>query len=416
MTASSPLPRAAARQAGLAGLLLAALSLAACEEKAQAQAPGSGPPPSVKVVSLPPEPVTLQTIRPGRTAAFQVAEVRPRVSGVIRARLFREGQEVAAGQPLYQIDPAPYEASLASAQANLAKAEATLGSARVTVSRYRPLVAQNAVSRLDYETAVATQRGAEADVAAARAAVTTAQINLDYTKVDSPIAGATSRSAMTVGALVTADQTATMLTVTQLDPIYVDVTQPATTLLRLRRDLAEGRLARASESEAEVRLVLEDGTDYPHAGRLQVSEVTVDQSTGSVTLRAQFPNPDRMLMPGMFVREKVAQGVAQAGLLVPQQAVQRNAKGEAVVKVVQADGSVEQRVIDAGEAIGTSWLARQGLQAGDKVIVEGGQRVQPGARPQVTEMSLQELRRGTQPQQQAQAQAQAQAPTQGGQR
>jgi len=384
------------RGVAMLGLPLALLSLpvllAGCDERAEAQSAQQAPPPGVTVLSLQPQRVSIQTTLPGRVVAFQTAEVRPQVSGVLRERLFREGETVQAGQKLFQIDPAPYKAQLASAEASLARAEAALSAARVTATRYRPLVAQNAVSRLDYETAVAAQKQAEADVASARAAVETAKINLGYTTINSPITGRTSRAKLTVGALVTADQADSLLTVTQLDPIYVDVTQPAATLLRLRREMEAGRLRQSAEGEAEVRLLLEDGTEYAHPGKLQVSEVTVDQSTGSVVLRAEFPNPDGVLMPGMFVRQKVEEGITENALLVPQRAVSRNPRGEAVVKVVQPDGTVAERVIDATRAIGTDWLAQGGLQPGDKVIVEGGQRVQAGAKPQVTETTAEALR------------------------
>jgi membrane fusion protein (multidrug efflux system) len=379
------------RRLGRGALLLAGLALAGCEEKAQAQAPAQAPPPMVTAMVLVPQPVSIQTMLPGRTAAYQTAEIRPQISGVIRERLFREGETVAAGQKLFLIDPAPYRAALASAQATLARAQATVGSARVTVNRYRPLVAQNAVSRLDYDNAVAAQQQAEADVASGRASVQTAQINLDYTQITSPIQGRTGRSSLTVGALVTADQTTALLTVTQLDPIYVDVTQPSTTLLRLRRELDAGTLKRGGEGAAEVKLILEDGSEYAHAGKLQFSEVTVDASTGSVTLRAVFPNPDGLLMPGMFVREKLEEGIAQNAILVPQQAVTRNYKGDATAMVVQADGTVQERVLQASQAIGNKWLVNGGLQAGDKVVVEGLQRIRAGAKPQVTEITTEDM-------------------------
>lgn len=396
------------RDALLGGLALAAaFAVAGCEEKASAKGSEQGPPPTVSVVSLLPEAVTLNTTLPGRTAPYEVAEIRPQVGGVIRERKFREGQAVEAGEPLFQIDPAPYRAALASAEATLDRAEATLGQARVTVTRYRPLVQQNAVSRLDYDNAVATQRQAEADVASGRASVQTARINLGYTNITSPIEGRTGRAAVTVGALVTADQTTSLMTVTRLDPIYVDVTQPASTLLRLRRDMESGRLRRASDTAAEVRLLMEDGTEYARPGQLQVSEVTVDATTGAVTLRAVFPNPDGVLMPGMFVRARLAEGVSDA-LLVPQQAVTRNYRGQAVVKVVQADGTVQERVLDAGQAIGTRWVVNAGLQRDDKLIVQGAQNVQPGAKPQIEEITLAELdRRSRQPVPAGQPQGQA---------
>jgi membrane fusion protein (multidrug efflux system) len=370
--------------------MAAALSTAGCEDKAKAQGNAqTPPPPTVTVVTLRPEPVTLHTTLPGRTNAFQIAEIRPQVGGVVRERLFREGEVVTAGQPLFQIDPAPYRAAVASAEATLARAQATLESARATVSRYRPLVAQNAVSRLDYETAGATQKSAEADVASGRAAVETARINLGYTRVTSPITGRTGRSALTVGALVTGDQATSLLTVTQLDPIYVDVTQPAATVLRLRRDMEAGKLRRDGSDAAAVRLMLEDGTEYPQPGRLQFSEVTVSTDTNTVTLRAQFPNPDGTLMPGLFVRARLEQGQAQSAILVPQQGVTRNPRGLPIALVVGKDGAVATRTLEIGQAIGNKWLVRSGLQEGDKVIVEGTQRVRNGAKPELRELTAQ---------------------------
>lgn len=268
MTHSSPPP--GRRAASLALLGLAGLALAGCEErKAQAQgAAPAAPPAQVKAMTLQPQPVSLLTVLPGRTSAFESAEIRPQVGGVLRERLFTEGASVQAGQKLFQIDPAPYQASLASAEATLAKAEASLASARLTVNKYRPLVAQNAVSRLDYDNAVATQKQAEADVASARASVETARINLAYTTITAPISGRTSRSGQTVGALVSAAQTTSLVTITRLDPIYVDVTQPSATMLRLRREMEAGRLRQSADGQAEVRLILEDGSEYRHAGKL----------------------------------------------------------------------------------------------------------------------------------------------------
>ncbi|WP_426955469.1 efflux RND transporter periplasmic adaptor subunit [Muricoccus radiodurans] len=367
---------------------LAALAVGGCDENANAQQARAAPAnPTVTVVSLSPEPVTVRTVLPGRTAAFRTAEIRPQVSGVLRQRLFREGEQVAENQPLFQIDAAPYQAALASAEASLAKAQASLESARSTATRYRPLVAQNAVSRLDYDTAVAAQRAAEADVASGRAAVETARINLGYTRVNSPIAGRTGRSSVTVGALVTADQATALLTVTQLDPIHVDVTQPAAAVLRLRRELEAGRLRRDPDNAAEVHLLLEDGTEYPLAGRLQFSEVTVNTETNTVTLRAEFPNPQGTLMPGMFVRARLEQGEAQSALLVPQQGVTRNPRGQPIALVVQSDGTVATRVLEVGQAVGNKWLVQGGLQAGDRVIVEGTQRVRNGATPELRQMT-----------------------------
>nr|WP_282571801.1 efflux RND transporter periplasmic adaptor subunit [Roseomonas acroporae] len=359
------------------------LLLAGCDETVSAREAGAAPPPpTVTVVSLAPEAVILHTTLPGRTNAFQIAEIRPQVGGVLQQRLFHEGETVAAGQPLYQIDPAPYRAALASAEAALAKAVATLASAQATATRYRPLVAQNAVSRLDYETAQAAQKSAEAEVASARAAVDTARINLGYTRVAAPIAGRSSRSSVTVGALVTADQTTALMTVTQLDPIYVDVVQPSATVLRLRREMAAGTLRRAGDG-AEAHLLLEDGTPYPLAGRLQFAEVAVSPDTNTVTLRAEFPNPDGTLLPGMFVRATLEEGTVREGLLVPQQGVTHNTRGEATAMVAQADGSIATRVLSVVRAIGNKWLVNGGLRDGDRVVVEGTQRVRDGMKPQL---------------------------------
>ena len=367
-----------------------ALALAACDDGNQQQA-AAPPPPPVTVIALQPRPVSITTTLPGRITAYRTAEIRPQVGGLLRERLFREGETVSAGQTLFQIDPAPYEAALASAQANQARAEATLANARLVANRYRPLVAQNAVSRLDYENAVAAQKQAEADVAAGRAAVRTAQIDLDHTRLVSPIAGRTGRPAVTEGALVTAQQADRLLTVTQLDPIYVDVTQSTATLLRLRREIAAGRLRAGGDSAAEVRLMLEDGTAYPLPGTLQFSEVTADPETGSVTLRAVFPNPDGLLLPGMFVRQQLEEGISDAAILAPQQGVSRNPKGEATALVVQQDGTVQSRILQTGQVIDGAWLVTGGLQAGDRLVVEGMQRIAPGVRPEVHELSAEEF-------------------------
>lgn len=376
----------------LSGLVLCglALALAACDDGDQQQA-AAPPPPPVTVIALQPRPVSITTTLPGRVTAYRTAEIRPQVGGLLRERLFREGETVAAGQTLFQIDPAPYEAALASAQANQARAEATLANARLVANRYRPLVAQNAVSRLDYENAVAAQKQAEADVAAGRAAVRTAQIDLDHTRLVSPIAGRTGRPAVTEGALVTAQQADRLLTVTQLDPVYVDVTQSTATLLRLRREMAAGRLRAGGDSAAEVRLLLEDGTAYPLPGTLQFSEVTADPETGSVTLRAVFPNPDGALLPGMFVRQQLEEGISDGAILAPQQGVSRNPKGEATALVVQQDGTVQSRILQTGQVIAGAWLVTGGLQAGDRLVVEGMQRIAPGMKPEVHEVGAEEF-------------------------
>jgi membrane fusion protein (multidrug efflux system) len=314
-----------------------------------------------------------------------VAEVRPQVGGVLRERLFTEGQEVTAGQPLFRIDPAPFQASLETAEASLARAQATAQSAELTVNRYRPLVRARAVSQQDFDLAEAALHQAQADVSSAQASVDTARINLGYTVVNSPIDGRTGRSSVTVGALVTASQSSPLVTVTQLNPIYVDMTQPSAALLRQRRDIAEGVLRRDVADRAAAALILEDGTEYPHRGEIQFSEVIVDQGTGSVTLRAVFPNPDGLLLPGMFVRARVEEGTIDQALLVPQQAVLRTPRGEPMAYVVNAQDVVEQRILKTSRAIGTDWLVTDGLAAGDRVVMEGVQRIRPGAKVAITE-------------------------------
>jgi membrane fusion protein, multidrug efflux system len=293
-----------------------------------------------------------------------------------------------AGQQLYQIDPAPYEASLASAQASLLHAQASVKTAQSVVSRFRPLAAAFAVSRQDLDNAVGTLEQNEADVASARAAIKTAEINLAYTRVLSPITGRTSRSAVTEGALVTADQTTSLVTVTQLDPIYVDVTQPSATMLRLRREVASGQMQTAGDDKVPVRLLLEDGSRYDPAGTLQFSEVTVDPGTGAVTLRAVFPNGSGLLLPGMFVREQLREGIRQDGILAPQQGVTHNARGDATALVVGADGKVQSRILATDRAIGNDWLVTKGLNVGDRLIVRGVQMVQPGVEVTANEVKL----------------------------
>jgi membrane fusion protein (multidrug efflux system) len=373
----------------IAGLGMAAigLSLAGCKDK-PTQAAEAPPRPSVDVVTLHPRPVALTTELPGRTSAYRTAEVRPQVNGVILKRLFTEGDTVQAGQQLYQIDPAPYEASLASAQAALLHAQASVKTAQSVVSRYRPLAAAFAVSRQDLDNAVGTLEQNEADVASARAAIKTAEINLAYTKVLSPITGRTGRSAVTEGALVTADQTASLVTVTQLDPIYVDVSQPSATMLRLRREVASGQIRTEGDDKVPVRLQLEDGSAYDPAGTLQFSEVTVDPGTGAVTLRAVFPNPSGLLLPGMFVREQLREGIRQDGILAPQQGVTHNARGDATALVVGPDGKVQSRILATDRAIGNDWLVSKGLGAGDRLIVRGVQMVQPGIEVTANEVKL----------------------------
>jgi membrane fusion protein, multidrug efflux system len=350
--------------------------VAACSHK---DAPPPHSAPEVGVITLQTAPVSLTTDLPGRTVAYRVAEVRPQVNGVILKRLFTEGSDVKSGQQLYQIDPAPFLASLASAQAALTRAEATAKSTQLLAQRYKPLSEARAVSKQDYDNAVASQDQAAADVASAKAAVETARINVAYTRVASPISGRTGRSSVTEGALVNANQTAALVVVQQLDPIYVDVTQPSTVLLSLRRAMADGRLKRAGDDQAQAKLTLEDATPYAPEGKLQFAEVTVDPGTGSVTLRAVFPNPDKILLPGMFVHERLEDGVDEKGLLVPQRAVTHNQRGDATAVVIGADNKASIRVVKTERAVGDQWLVSDGLAAGDKVVVVGLQRIQGGA-------------------------------------
>jgi membrane fusion protein (multidrug efflux system) len=321
-------------------------------------------------------PITAEL--PGRTAAYQVAEVRPQVGGLIQKRLYTEGADVKAGVQLYQIDPATYQAAYNSAKAALSKAKANLLAAAPKVARYKDLVAIEGVSRQDYDDAVANAEQAKAEVEAASAALDTARINLEYTKVAAPIAGRISRSAVTPGALVTAGQASPLTTVQQLDPIYVDVTQSSNDLLRLKRELESGGLKKAG-GQARVTLLLADGSKYAEEGKLQFADVSVDPGTGNVVLRALFPNPKHDLLPGMFVRAVVESGVDERAILVPQQGVTRNPKGEATALVLNKEGKVEQRVLVTGATVGDQWLVKSGLAEGDRVIIEGVQKVRPGA-------------------------------------
>ena len=363
-------------------LLGAAASVAAlvagCGGKQAAPAQGGAQQaPEVAVFTVATQALAMSTELPGRTAAYQVAEVRPQVGGLIQKRLFTEGADVKAGVQLYQIDAATYEATFNSAKANLAKAKANLAAAAPKVARYKELVAIEGVSRQDYDDAVAAHEQAKAEVEAAQAAVDSARINVEYTKVASPISGRISRSNVTPGALVTAGQATALTTVQQLDPIYVDVTQSSEELLRLKREMDSGALKKAN-GQAAVTLLLADGSKYALPGKLQFSDVSVDPGTGNVTLRALFPNPKHDLLPGMFVRAVLETGVSEQAIAVPQMGVTRNPKGEATALVLNKEGKVEQRVLQTGGTIGDKWLVKSGLVAGDRVIVEGLQKVKPG--------------------------------------
>ena len=352
-----------------------ALTLAtACAKK---PAPPPQGPPQVGYVTLKAEPVTRTTELPGRTAPTLSSDVRPQVNGIVKARLFTEGGDVVAGQVLYQIDPAPYQAALDQAKGTLANGEANLTTTRLQAQRYADLVKINAVSKQDNDNSQAMYKQALATVQADQAAVEAAAINLGYTKVRAPISGRIGRSAVTPGALVTSAQTTALSTIQALDPVYVDVAQSADALLKLRQALSGGQLDRAPSS-ARVKLVLSDGTPYPQEGVLKFSEVTVDQSTGSVVLRAIFPNPNKVLLPGMFVRAELNEGVYQNGILAPQQGVSHDPKGAATAFVVGADGKAQPRTLKTAEAVGDKWLVTDGLKPGDKLIVEGLLKVQPG--------------------------------------
>ncbi|MBW8329972.1 MAG: efflux RND transporter periplasmic adaptor subunit [Thiobacillus sp.] len=368
----------------LAGMFL----LSACSgNEQQNAAPGAGGPgaPVVTVVTVASEAVAVATELPGRTSPYLIAELRPQVTGIVKQRLFREGGEVKAGQVLYQIDPATYQAAYDSARANKARAEANLYAARLKAGRYAELVKIEAVSKQANDEADAALKQALADVGAAKAALDKAHIDLAFTRVASPIAGRISRSAVTPGALVTANQAATLATVQQLDPIYVDLTQSSTELLRMKRDVESGKLQRSSGNTVPVQLVLEDGSVYGAEGKLAFSEVTVDEGTGSVTLRAIFPNPAGELLPGMYVRARLTQGVNRDAILVPHAAVSRTPRGEAQVMVVNAENKVEPRTVKAEQSISDKWVVTEGLAAGDRVIVEGLQKVKPGAPVQAQE-------------------------------
>jgi membrane fusion protein (multidrug efflux system) len=362
-------------------------ALAACNKSGPQQAAGSGAP-QVGVVVIQPQRVAVTTELPGRTAATLVAEVRPQVTGIIQSRKFNEGGEVKAGQVLYQIDPATYRAAHDSARASLAKAQANLETARLKAQRYKELVAIKAVSQQEADDAAASLQQGEADVAAARAAVETARISLGYTAVTSPISGRIGKSSVTEGALVTANQAAALATVQKLDPVYVDVTQSSSAVLRLRRAFASGTLQKASDKEARVRLLLEDGTPYPLEGKLQFTDVTVDPSTGAIVLRALFPNPKGELLPGMYVRAIIEEGVRENAITVPQQAVTRDSKGEATALVVGADGKVESRRLQTARTLGDAWLIDEGIRAGDRVVVDNLQRIRPGSQVQPVERQL----------------------------
>ncbi|MCL6687688.1 efflux RND transporter periplasmic adaptor subunit [Pseudomonas sp. R3.Fl] len=333
-------------------------------------------------------PQALSLTLPGRASAHLVAEIRPQVGGIIQRRLFEEGQVVKAGQALYQIDAQPYEAALAQAEASVTSARATLKAAELKARRDAQLVKIDAISAEDNESAQAALLEARASLQSAQAALKTARINLGYTRIDAPISGRTATSSVTAGALVTAEQTTALTTVQQLDPIYVDFTQPSTTLLRLKRELAEGKLAPAEAQDAtRISLQLEDGSAYAHDGTLTFNGVSVDESTGSVTLRALVPNPEGLLLPGMYLKATLQEGVQPDAILVPQQGVARDERGQASALVV-VDGKVEQRQLSLARAVGNRWWVDKGLADGDQLIVQGAQKVRVGQQVKTLDAQL----------------------------
>lgn len=371
--------------------LVLTIVLAGCDgqDKTAAQKAGGAPKPQVSVVTLHPQSVAITGELPGRTTASLTAEIRPQVNGIIKARLFKQGSEVKAGDPLYQIDPATYQAALDSALATLQKADAAIPSAEAKVERYQGLVKQSAVSKQDFDDANASLAQAKADVASAKASVETARINLAYTKITAPIGGRIDKSDLTQGALVTANQATALTTIRTIDPINVDVTASSTDLLNWKQAIKEGRL-KFTGPDVSVKLKLDNGSTYPLTGKLAFVESNVSQTTGTFALRAEFPNPDRLLLPGMYVRALIEEGVAPNSYLVPQRAVTRNTKGEAAAMFVAADGKVEQRVLSIGRNVGNNWLVQSGIHDGDRVIVEGTLLVRPGQAVAATEVTIDE--------------------------
>lgn len=360
----------------LGAALISGLWLEGCDYKTEAQTAPQLP--EVAIVTIQPQRVELSTELPGRTSPYRIAEIRPQVNGIVQKRLFQEGSDVKAGQLLYQIDPAPFQVAYESAKASLAKAQANLPSLKLKAERYDELLAENAVSRQDFDDAIAAVDQSRAEIEYWKAAVEAARINLGYTRVSAPISGRIGRSSVTEGALVTAYQSTALAVIQQLDPIYVDVAQSSAELLRLRRSLESGRLSTNGETSKKVRLLLEDGTPYPLEGTLQFRDVTVDPTTGSFSLRIEVPNSKNLLMPGMFLRAIVQEGVMEQAILAPQQGVSRTPKGEPVAWVVDETDKVQQRPLTINRSIGNQWLIASGLSVGDRVIVEGMLKVRPG--------------------------------------
>lgn len=367
--------RSVPRYTPLAFAVITLSLMAACGKKESA--PPAPPPPTVSVVTVAPSSVAVTNELPGRVEAYRIAQVRARTAGIVLKRVFEEGSDVKAGQVLFRIDPAQFQASFESAQAAVSKAEANLAQAELKVKRYKPLLSAQAVSQQEYDDAVTAQKQAAADLANARAARTNAGLTLGYATVTSPISGRVGRALVTEGALVGQGEATPMATVQQLDPIYVTITQSSTELLAMKRALASGQLKAVGKDQARVTLVTEDGQEYGTTGKLLFSDVAVDESTGSVSLRAEFPNPKRTLLPGMYVRARLEQGVNEAAITVPQQAIVRGAEGSSVM-VVGADNKVVAQPVQAEASQGNNWIVSSGLKGGERIIVEGFQKAKPG--------------------------------------
>ncbi|UGQ45183.1 efflux RND transporter periplasmic adaptor subunit [Massilia endophytica] len=368
--------RSVPRHTSLAFAVITLSLMAACGKKDAP--PPAPPPPTVSVITVAPGSVAVTDELPGRVEAYRIAQVRARTAGIVLKRVFEEGSDVKAGQVLFRIDPAQFQASFESAQAAVSKAEANLAQAELKAKRYKPLLAAQAVSQQEYDDAVTAQKQAAADLANARAARTNAGLTLGYATVTSPISGRVGRALVTEGALVGQGEATPMATVQQLDPIYVTMTQSSTELLRLREALASGKLKSAGKDQARVTLITEDGQQYPATGKLLFSDVAVDESTGSVSLRAEFPNPKRTLLPGMYVRARLEQGVNEAAITVPQQAIVRGAEGSSVL-IVGPDNKVSAQPVKAEASEGNNWVVSSGLKGGERIIVEGFQKAKPGA-------------------------------------
>lgn len=362
----------------IAAAILMLTALTGCGEKSSSAAPVASPPPEVAIITVAPAPLALSTELPGRIEASRTAQVRARAAGIVLKRVFREGSEVKAGDVLFQIDSAAFAAAVNSSEAAVAKAQANLAQAELKLQRYTPLVKTNAISKQEYDDVLTTQKQVNADLASAKAIRKTARLNLSYATVTAPISGRIGRAQVTEGALVGQGEATPLATVQQIDTVYVNMTESSAEVLRLRNALASGKLQRAGNDQAKVTLITEDGKAYPQTGRLLFSDLSVDESSGAILLRAEFPNPNRVLLPGMYVRARLEQAVDKRAITVPQQAVQRSPQG-ATVLVVGSDGKVVVRGVKTDGAQDNTWLISEGLQAGDRVVVEGFQKVKPGA-------------------------------------